>query len=198
MCFRTPAEQRVIETGPDGQDPQKQEWFTKYFSFWGPTEHLAVSVPTYWEQDHQSLLFCIITLNCKLTPNKLFNAAHRPNVLNCYKNKEIYAFGHKEGQQDTKVIEWVDISKSWKKRMFLCRGFLHWCFTCGLSQHKDDYTRSKKNWTVLHQILHGPLLINKMNCQVWITGNMVWNVETFLKQKRECKYNWFRHTMPKL
>lgn len=30
---RTPAEQRVIETGPDGQDPQKQEWFTKYFSF---------------------------------------------------------------------------------------------------------------------------------------------------------------------
>lgn len=61
LCFRTPAEQRVIETGPDGQDPQKQEWFTKYFSFWGPTEHLAVSVPTYWEQDHQSLLFCIIT-----------------------------------------------------------------------------------------------------------------------------------------
>ncbi|XP_016411200.1 protein FAM184B-like [Sinocyclocheilus rhinocerous] len=31
--IRTPAEQRVIETGPDGQDPQKQEWFTKYFSF---------------------------------------------------------------------------------------------------------------------------------------------------------------------
>ncbi|TRY81489.1 hypothetical protein DNTS_033318 [Danionella cerebrum] len=31
--IRIPAEQRVIETGPDGQDPQKQEWFTKYFSF---------------------------------------------------------------------------------------------------------------------------------------------------------------------
>ncbi|XP_016145042.1 protein FAM184B isoform X2 [Sinocyclocheilus grahami] len=31
--IRTPAEQRVIETGSDGQDPQKQEWFTKYFSF---------------------------------------------------------------------------------------------------------------------------------------------------------------------
>ncbi|XP_051994081.1 protein FAM184B-like [Xyrauchen texanus] len=31
--IRTPAEQRVIETGPDGQDLQKQEWFTKYFSF---------------------------------------------------------------------------------------------------------------------------------------------------------------------
>ncbi|XP_051558302.1 protein FAM184B-like [Myxocyprinus asiaticus] len=31
--IRTPAEQRVIETGPDRQDPQKQEWFTKYFSF---------------------------------------------------------------------------------------------------------------------------------------------------------------------
>ncbi|XP_057187653.1 protein FAM184B isoform X2 [Triplophysa rosa] len=33
ISCRTPAEQRVIETGPDGQDPQKQEWFTKYFSF---------------------------------------------------------------------------------------------------------------------------------------------------------------------
>ncbi|XP_051982283.1 protein FAM184B-like [Xyrauchen texanus] len=31
--IRTPSEQRVIETGPDRQDPQKQEWFTKYFSF---------------------------------------------------------------------------------------------------------------------------------------------------------------------
>ncbi|XP_073720433.1 protein FAM184B isoform X1 [Misgurnus anguillicaudatus] len=31
--IRTPAEHRVIKTGPDGQDPQKQEWFTKYFSF---------------------------------------------------------------------------------------------------------------------------------------------------------------------
>ncbi|KAL7841911.1 hypothetical protein SRHO_G00256020 [Serrasalmus rhombeus] len=31
--IRTPSEQRVIETGPDPQDPQRQEWFTKYFSF---------------------------------------------------------------------------------------------------------------------------------------------------------------------
>ncbi|KTF88757.1 hypothetical protein cypCar_00019839 [Cyprinus carpio] len=31
--IRTPAEQRLIETGSDGQDSQKQEWFTKYFSF---------------------------------------------------------------------------------------------------------------------------------------------------------------------
>ncbi|XP_030644187.1 protein FAM184B [Chanos chanos] len=31
--IRNPSEQRVLETGPDGQDPQKQEWFTKYFSF---------------------------------------------------------------------------------------------------------------------------------------------------------------------
>ncbi|XP_063075649.1 protein FAM184B isoform X2 [Engraulis encrasicolus] len=32
--MRTPTEQRVIETAPpDGQDPQRQEWFTKYFSF---------------------------------------------------------------------------------------------------------------------------------------------------------------------
>ncbi|XP_041950078.1 protein FAM184B isoform X1 [Alosa sapidissima] len=31
---RTPTEKRVIETvPPDGQDPQRQEWFTKYFSF---------------------------------------------------------------------------------------------------------------------------------------------------------------------
>ncbi|KAI4879844.1 hypothetical protein NFI96_027526 [Prochilodus magdalenae] len=31
--IRTPSEQRVIETGLDAQDPQRQEWFTKYFSF---------------------------------------------------------------------------------------------------------------------------------------------------------------------
>ncbi|XP_062376521.1 protein FAM184B [Sardina pilchardus] len=32
--MRTPTEKRVIETvPPDGQDPQRQEWFTKYFSF---------------------------------------------------------------------------------------------------------------------------------------------------------------------
>ncbi|XP_026872353.2 protein FAM184B isoform X2 [Electrophorus electricus] len=31
--IRIPSEQRVIETGHDAQDPQRQEWFTKYFSF---------------------------------------------------------------------------------------------------------------------------------------------------------------------
>ncbi|KAF4071543.1 hypothetical protein AMELA_G00274530 [Ameiurus melas] len=31
--IRAPSETRVIETGPDGQDPKRQEWFTKYFSF---------------------------------------------------------------------------------------------------------------------------------------------------------------------
>ncbi|KAK2865665.1 hypothetical protein Q7C36_001721 [Tachysurus vachellii] len=31
--IRAPSEKRVIEAGPDGQDPKKQEWLTKYFSF---------------------------------------------------------------------------------------------------------------------------------------------------------------------
>ncbi|XP_026798807.1 protein FAM184B isoform X3 [Pangasianodon hypophthalmus] len=31
--IRAPSEKRVIEAGPDGQDPKRQEWFTKYFSF---------------------------------------------------------------------------------------------------------------------------------------------------------------------
>ncbi|XP_053475052.1 protein FAM184B isoform X2 [Ictalurus furcatus] len=31
--IRAPSETRVIEAGPDGQDPKRQEWFTKYFSF---------------------------------------------------------------------------------------------------------------------------------------------------------------------
>ncbi|KAG7458745.1 hypothetical protein MATL_G00223860 [Megalops atlanticus] len=30
---RTPLEQRVLEPGTEAQDPQRQEWFTKYFSF---------------------------------------------------------------------------------------------------------------------------------------------------------------------
>ncbi|XP_048851779.1 protein FAM184B isoform X2 [Brienomyrus brachyistius] len=30
---RNPCEQRLLESGPDAQDPQPQEWFTKYFSF---------------------------------------------------------------------------------------------------------------------------------------------------------------------
>ncbi|XP_036372506.1 protein FAM184B [Megalops cyprinoides] len=30
---RTPIEQRVLEPGTEAQDPQRQEWFTKYFSF---------------------------------------------------------------------------------------------------------------------------------------------------------------------
>lgn len=30
---RDPSEKGVIEAGPDGQDPKRQEWFTKYFSF---------------------------------------------------------------------------------------------------------------------------------------------------------------------
>ncbi|KAI1887758.1 hypothetical protein AGOR_G00193650 [Albula goreensis] len=30
---RTPSEQRPLEPGSEGQDPQRQEWFTKYFSF---------------------------------------------------------------------------------------------------------------------------------------------------------------------
>nr|XP_023654922.1 protein FAM184B isoform X1 [Paramormyrops kingsleyae] len=30
---RNPCEQRLLESGPDAQDPQRQEWFTKYFSF---------------------------------------------------------------------------------------------------------------------------------------------------------------------
>ncbi|KAK3523144.1 hypothetical protein QTP86_020197 [Hemibagrus guttatus] len=31
--LRAPSEKRVIEAGPDGQDPKRQEWLTKYFSF---------------------------------------------------------------------------------------------------------------------------------------------------------------------
>ncbi|KAI5607329.1 protein FAM184B isoform X1, partial [Silurus asotus] len=31
--IRAQSEKRVIETGPDSQDPKRQEWFTKYFSF---------------------------------------------------------------------------------------------------------------------------------------------------------------------
>ncbi|KAK3507438.1 hypothetical protein QTP70_020628 [Hemibagrus guttatus] len=31
--IRAPSEKRVIEAGPDGQDPKRQEWLTKYFSF---------------------------------------------------------------------------------------------------------------------------------------------------------------------
>ncbi|KAG5849474.1 hypothetical protein ANANG_G00110840 [Anguilla anguilla] len=30
---RTPSEQRSLEPRPDPHDPQRQEWFTKYFSF---------------------------------------------------------------------------------------------------------------------------------------------------------------------
>ncbi|KAJ8399329.1 hypothetical protein AAFF_G00413670 [Aldrovandia affinis] len=34
MCMqRTPSEQRSLEPGSEAQDPQRQEWFTKYFSF---------------------------------------------------------------------------------------------------------------------------------------------------------------------
>lgn len=37
--FRTPPEQPTVEKRCDGQDQQRQEWFTKYFSFWRPMPH---------------------------------------------------------------------------------------------------------------------------------------------------------------
>jgi len=48
------------------------------------------------------------------------------------------------------------------------------------SKRMISKSKRKKKCTVLHQMLHGPLLINKMNWQVWIAGKMLWNVETFL------------------
>lgn len=46
LCFRAPSEKRVIEAVPDGQDPKRQEWFTKYFSFWAHLFHIFLKLLT--------------------------------------------------------------------------------------------------------------------------------------------------------
>lgn len=81
LCIcRVPSEKPLVEAGPDGQDPKRQEWFTKYFSFWEKSW-----IMIFW----YSCLFKHI----------LFNAQQRPRrTLITY-----FAFSHKYLQSGNKI-----------------------------------------------------------------------------------------------
>jgi len=73
--------------------------------------------------------------------SRLTKCSTQTQCLKLLQKLRDYAFGYNQWRTTGHYgqSEWTyQRAERREWRMFLCRGFLHWCFTCGFSQQKDD------------------------------------------------------------